>query len=168
MRPRIKYLFEFSSNYKTIRSHLITLLWVEWIECKRDSVLKHWGCPFNWFFRQGQGDSRMCGFDSKLICCPQELETAVCPSVAVRVPQQREKKWASPGLVSCSNTHLSYQAGEGLLGDSPSFVDLKANSSVPLRYNPLPPTPRKGVKALFLSFGLCFHDSNIWKRFNTY
>lgn len=55
---------------------------------------------------------------------PQGLGVAAGPSVTVGIPQWKGKG-ASPGLALGSNTHLSYQAEEGLLGDSPSFGDLK-------------------------------------------
>lgn len=91
---------------------------------------------------------------------------AGAPCVAVGLSQQEGRR-ASPGRALGSDPRVSCQAGKGLLGDSPSFVDLKGKPSVPRKYNHLP-LKKKKVKALFLSLELCFQDADTCKILNRY
>lgn len=53
------------------------------------------------------------------------------------IPSGREGEPALH-LLWTPNTHSSYSAGEGLLGDSLSFANLKGKPSFPLTYYPFP------------------------------
>ena len=77
------------------------------------------------------------------------------PLVAVEMSQQMGKG-ASPWWALVSNTRVSYQAGKGLLGDSPGSVNLKGKPSVPRRYNRLPVRKKKMSRVFSLALTFAF------------